>query len=311
MNEIKPLLSIVVATKNRVRYCIDCIESTLNHIDTDFELIVQDNTDNYDLREYVETRISDSRLIYNYSPPPFSSIDNFNAAMELATGEYVCLIGDDDAILPDLMKITRWAFENDIDSVAPKRLINYIWPNENNIESKLEIPDFSYKCESVPLAKRLISYLRDGCVRSYRNYGLPAIYHGIVRRECIEKIKSLTGHYFGGLSPDSYSSVALSQIVKNHIIMDFPLTIAGACQTSTTRQGAQGDHRGLLKNAPHLRNREDYVWLKIVPGFYSVETIWSESALRALTELNKLDLLAKFSSCYLFSYALYSNLLIM
>ena len=226
----------------------------------------------------------------------------------MATGEYVCMIGDDDAILPDLIKITRWAFKKDIDSIAPKSIINYTWPDQNNFGSKLDIPFFSYKCESVLLEQQLISYLSDGCAKTFRNYNLPALYHGIVRRSCLEEIKSITGHYVGGLSPDSYSSVALSQIVRNHIVLDYPLTIAGACPASTTIQGSQGSHRGLLKNAPHFRDRGNYVWLKNIPKFYSVETIWAESALRALVELNKLELLSNFSDRYLFSYAVIKNL---
>ena len=48
--------------------------------------------------------------------------------------------------------------------------------------------------------------------------------------------------------------------------------------------------------------------MKNIPKFYSVETIWSESALRALVELNKLELLSNFSDRYLFSHALIKNL---
>ncbi len=304
---MKPILSVVVATKNRVKYCIACVEEFLRNPDYDIEIIIQDNTDNLDLKRYIEEEISDNRLKYRYTPPPFSSIDNFNAAIELASGEYVCLIGDDDSILPNLIQITRWAFSNNIDSIAPKSIINYTWPDQNSIGSKLDIPFFSYKYESVSLEQQLIAYLGDGCAKSFRNYNLPSLYHGIVRRSCLEKIRSISGHYVGGLSPDSYSSVALSLVVRSHIVLDYPFTVAGACPASTTIQGSEGNHRGLLKNAPHFRDRGNYVWLKYIPMYYSVETIWSESALRALFELNKLDLISNFSDRHLFSHALIKN----
>lgn len=38
-----------------------------------------------------------------------SSIDNFNQAMDLTTGDYVILIGDDDSILPKIVEIAHWA----------------------------------------------------------------------------------------------------------------------------------------------------------------------------------------------------------
>jgi glycosyltransferase involved in cell wall biosynthesis len=305
---MRPILSVVVATKNRVKYCIACLEEFLRIPDIDIEIIIQDNTDNLDLKRYIEEEVDDDRLKYRYTPPPFSSIDNFNAAIELASGEYVCLIGDDDAILPDLINIARWAFKNNIDSIAPKNIINYTWPDHSNIGSKLEIPTFTYEYEIVVLEQQLAAYLGDGCAKSFRNYNLPALYHGLVRRSCLEQIKSITGHYVGGLSPDSYSSVALSLVVRSHIVLDYPFTVAGACPASTTIQGSEGNHRGLLQNAPHFRDRGHYVWLKNVPMFYSVETIWSESALRAILELDKLDIMSNFSDRYLFSHALVKNL---
>ena len=82
---MKPLLSIIIATKNRVPYCISAIESILSINSDDIELVIQDNTDHLELKEYIESKIIDKRLIYQYTPPPFSSIDNFNSAIELAT----------------------------------------------------------------------------------------------------------------------------------------------------------------------------------------------------------------------------------
>lgn len=302
-----PILSVVVATKNRVPYCIACIESFLSFSETDIQIIIQDNTDNLELKSFISENINDKRLKYRYTPPPFSSIDNFNAAIELATGEYVCMIGDDDAILPDLIKISRWAYKNNIDSISPKNIINYRWPDKNNLGGYIDIPNFTHRHEKVSLDKQLILFLKQGCAKIYRNYGLPALYHGLVRRKCLEEIKLKTGHYVGGLSPDSYSAVALTQTINNHLIIDSPLTIAGACPESTTSQGITGTHRGLLENAPHFRDRENYIWLKDIPKFYSVETIWSESALRALYELKKFNLISNFSNVYLFSFSLIKN----
>ena len=53
-NPNPPLLSIIIATKNRVPYCIKSIETILSITNHDFELIVQDNTDNLELNDYLK-----------------------------------------------------------------------------------------------------------------------------------------------------------------------------------------------------------------------------------------------------------------
>jgi glycosyltransferase involved in cell wall biosynthesis len=129
MISANPLFSILIATKNRIPFCISAIKLILNSTETDFELVVQDNSDTKELSNYIADNISDRRLIYNYTPPPFSSIDNFNAVLEAATGEFVCLIGDDDGINPDIFKMVRWANVNGLTAIVPSFNSVYHWPD--------------------------------------------------------------------------------------------------------------------------------------------------------------------------------------
>ena len=287
MYPINPLLSILIATKNRIPFCISAIKSILSFSELDFELIIQDNSDSNELSCYIANNIKDKRLIYNYTPPPYSSIDNFNAVMSLAKGEYVCLIGDDDGINPEIFDVVRWAKINKIDSIYPKVYASYIWPNtlSQYQSGHLSINKFTSHVFSINPKNKLHLLLKNGIV-NYMDFQLPKVYHGIVKRDCFEEIFSLTGHYFGGLSPDIYSAVALASIVKKHYIIDYPLTISGVCNASTTIDNIKGAHAGKLEKAPHFRDRNEYVWDENIPRFYSVQTIWAESAIKAIKELN-------------------------
>lgn len=126
---MKPLISILIATKNRQKYCLSAVESILKLPNSNIQVIVQDNSDDTTLSIMLESLMSDSRLVYRYTPPPFSSIDNFNAAIELATGEYICLIGDDDGINPEIIDATAWAKLNNIDCLVGNLKANYRWEN--------------------------------------------------------------------------------------------------------------------------------------------------------------------------------------
>jgi glycosyltransferase involved in cell wall biosynthesis len=302
-----PLLSIIIATKNRVQYCIAVIETTLSLPDKDIELVVQDNTDSRELECYINQRPFDKRLKYQYTPPPFSFIDNFNAAVALAQGEYLCLIGDDDAVLPEIITTVRWAKRNGIDSICPRHN-NYLWPgvHQEYPDGCLTIPKFSGEKYQINIDKQLMCLLKNGLM-SYLKLNLPKIYHGIICKKNMEKIKERTGHYFGGLSPDIYSSIALSFFVEKHIVLDYPLTIAGSCIKSATADNRVGKHSGTYKNIPHLRDRGDYTWDEIIPRIYSVETIWAETGVKALKEMGKEELVKHFDSYRLFVYLYHNN----
>ena len=188
---MKPLLSIIIATRNRKQYCINSIETILNFPGNDFELVVQDNTDNFDLKDYINSNISDSRLIYNYTPPPFSSIDNFNAALDLANGEYLCLIGDDDSISQQLIEVVKWAQKNNIESICPSYFSEYIWPETfgNKKDSTLITPKTSGGLIRIDPANVLHEFFKAGLL-DYLGKGFPKLYHGVVKRSCFAKIKA-------------------------------------------------------------------------------------------------------------------------
>ncbi|SHM28253.1 Glycosyl transferase family 2 [Chitinophaga jiangningensis] len=307
---MQPLLSIVIATKNREKYCISAIESICALAHTDLQIAIADNSASTMLRDFVAS-CNDSRINYAYDPSPITSIDNFNKAMELATGKYLCMIGDDDTILPVIFEIIRWMESEEIDSVSSSTHINYVWPNpalKDCTTGRLEIPSYSGGVKEINCQQALQDLLRNGIV-NYQIYGLPRIYHGIVRRSLMTEIREKTGHYFGGLSPDIYSTISLSIVARNHFVLDYPFTIAGACPASTSVSSLQGTHSGELKDAAHFVNRkEPYAWETNVPYFYSVETIWAESGLKATKEMDRTDLYELFDMYDLIPFVILGNM---
>lgn len=281
---MQPLISILIATKNRQQYCLKAVESILDYDYQNMEVIVQDNSDEKTLDSLLKNYLSDDRLVYRYTPPPFSSIDNFNAVIELATGKYVCLIGDDDGITRNLFDVVEWANQHDIDSVSPKEFVHYIWPNDTT-NGKMVIPYSTNKVwQNVPITN-LQDLIEDGVIM-YMKFNLPKLYHGLIRKDVLDKMKQKNGYYLGGLSPDIYAAVALSSLVNKNIVLDTAITIAGACPKSTTIDNTTGKHSGRIEDAPHFRSRNNYIWDERVPRFYSVETIWAESAIKAIKEFN-------------------------
>lgn len=298
-----PLLSVVIATRNRIPYCQSAIESILDIADARLQLVIQDNSDDPALGAWVAARVPDARLCYRYSPPPLSSIGNFNAALALATGTYVCLIGDDDGINPELLEAAAWAEANDIDSLGGKCKVNYLWGGSGAPSTlfttvggaELAIENFEDSIALVDAEQQLQRLMRNGAVY-YLDFPLPKLYHGLVRRSCLEAIRARTGQFVGGLSPDIYSSLALACLARKVAVTDYPLTIPGACGASTSvQEGSIKAHSKRIEDAPHLRARGAYAWSPMIPRLYAVETIWSESGLAALRDMGRDDLVARFN----------------
>lgn len=291
------LLSIVIPTRNRQKYALKSVKQILQFNDNDIQVVIQDNSDDRSLENQL-LQLADSRIKYNYCENILSFVDNFSTAIELADGEYCCIIGDDDGITSPIIDVVRWAKRHNVDAIKPEILFEYFWPNSINLKGHtdnglIRLLDAPIKAQRIDTNQEILTLLKNGG-QHYGTLNMVKLYHGIVRKSCIEAIKSTTGKYFGGLSPDIYIAVALSLTSKTVLQINFPLTIAGVCGNSGSADSSKGRHVGRLEEAPHLRGHSYYEWSELVPKFYSVETIWADSALAAIKDIKRDDLIGKF-----------------
>lgn len=288
--ENNPILSILIPTKNREKYALNVVQHILSIDSSKFQLIIQDNSDTNKLESLLSDYINDSRLRYYYHSEVLSFVDNFSLGISQCTGEYVTIIGDDDGINPLIIEFTEWAWKKNIEAITPSLPVIYFWPQSgveiNKDNGVLTISGTSCNIKLVDSKNEVIKFLKQGC-HNYLDYNLAKAYHGVVKRSVLEEIKSITGTYIGGLSPDIYLSIAISLLVEEVLVVDYPFTISGICKQSGSSDSATGKHTGELINAPHFIGHNDYKWSKEVPPFYSVETIWGDSALAAIRDLNE------------------------
>lgn len=290
------LLSVIVPTRNRQYYAARCAFQVLNNKDARIELVIRDNSDNNSLLSLLGDLVNDERLIYDYLPTQVSFVQNFSDAIGISSGEYICFIGDDDGINHEIIDFTKWMKKKGIDAAKPEILTFYRWPYPDPSESgklqpgELIIKKFSWKVSKIDTKSAVIKYLKGGG-GNYLEYNMAKPYHGIVNRSIYDKIKGMTGYYFGGLTPDIYGAVAISLLSKYCVAVDYPFTIPGECPKSGSADSRTGRHTGELSEAPHLYGHVSYSWNPLVPKFYSVETIWTDSALAAIVDLGMQKLL--------------------
>lgn len=286
-------LSVVVPTHNRSQYAISCIEAILSVDEPSIQLVVSDtSTDGrlWDLLHNGPMRyLDDPRFKYSKIEGPSSLTKNHNDAIMLSDGQYVVVIGDDDCITRAAIEATRWASRNGVPVVSQTIAATYAWPD---FRSRLARKGHAGRLY-VPRAPGVARW-RDGQVdlaaalgRAFQAAdGMPRCYHGIVKRDFLEEVRSRTGAYFHGSSPDMSGAVSLACLVERYCEVDIPLTIPGVSGGSNSGRSAMNTHKGELASETQTSGFQEQGWTTGVPRFFSVETVWAHAGLSSLERLS-------------------------
>lgn len=294
-----PLLSIAIPTHNRARYAIPAIRSILAIADPRLEVVVSDTSSTGELAAWMADRcnswVTDPRLNYFRPQEKLDMTGNHNAAIAAASGEYVCLIGDDDTITADALLAAAWAKDKGVELIAPNVVTNYVWPDfrsrylgaahASRLYFAKRFGDTLVHDSSIALASALHNAAQG-------TDGLPKIYHGIVKRAVLERIRELSGAYFHGSSPDVSGAIGLAYCSKSFVVVDYPLTIPGASGGSNTGRSAMNTHKGKLSQESQTKGFEAGGWSQGVPRFFSVETVWAHAALETIRRIAPLKVVA-------------------
>ncbi|MCJ7730078.1 MAG: glycosyltransferase [Sedimentisphaerales bacterium] len=313
--ETPPLLSIVIPTRNRAKYAGPTIESILGLSKEPLELVIHDNSDNDELEEYVSQRKYDPRLKYFRIKGLISGTENFELSAAKAQGEFMGFIGDADCINPELFQVVAAANTAGLDAVLGSSA-SYIWPDVRSrvfgyrLASTLEVKPYSGKISYLDAGEQVVKCLKRGGLDLC---SLPLIYHGVVRRQCLEKVRKEAGCYFPGPCPDMAGAVAVSAFVGRYCKVDYPLFISGHGAGATPASGViMRKGTGLLEEFPHLPQRYKDAWSTIVPKYFSGRTVWAENAVQALKATKREDLLGMLNlpklhaRCMVYEPAFYS-----
>lgn len=292
MNNSTPLLSIVIPTKNRYYYLKILVETLLSENFDEFEIIIQDNSDsNSEIVNFIESYKSDNRLKYNYTSGWLSIIENCDLGVKAASGDYICMLGDDDGILINKALITIDYMKNNSIDAALVKTINYNWKGTthaiwgNSLSERAFVPSFSNNFLKLDIKKEFSKTL--GFAGAYGPKNIPGVYHNIIAKNVLDNLIIETGTYFPGPSPDMANAVGISKHIHKAIIADFPIVIAGHSPKSGGGMGSSKTHLGNIEKMAHLPKSTKADWDKNIPLFWSGPTIYAESLVKALIKTNR------------------------
>ncbi len=302
-------LSIIVPTRNRYKFIKSIIEKFVEefHDSDEVELVIQDNSDdNTEIIDYLE-KYKDKSILYHYTKDKIDVSTNFSIAVEVSSGKYVSMLGDDDGFTKYILPITKYLNSNGIESAIFNKA-HYKWPDAlialgsqrifDVHTHALAIHKFDGGIYEVPVDKELDLVLSDGVTRLAR---LPEVYHGIVSRACLNKIKDATGTFFPGSSPDMANAISLALTVQKHVYIDLPIVFSGQNAVSTGGQGMRKQHVGALKDQPHLSHDIEDKWCPRIPKIWTAQTIYAQSAFEVFEAMKRPELLDRINWCYLYA----------
>lgn len=133
--------SFLIPSKNRLELLAHAVESILRQDYKDFEIIITDNASEQDYAGFINS-VNDNRIVYSRSPLSVSVTQNWNNALKLASGDYILMLGDDDALTPGF---TNRAFKLIGDMGCPDILFfaayHYCYPDVISSEPKGYLAD--------------------------------------------------------------------------------------------------------------------------------------------------------------------------
>ena len=118
-----PLISIIIPAYNAVKYIEETINSCLNQTHSNIEVIVQDDRSTDGTWELINKLYATNPKVSLFRNEKNLGIgDNWNAAYDKVTGEYVIIFNADDLIVPELITSFLKRFDSDpsIDIVTGK-----------------------------------------------------------------------------------------------------------------------------------------------------------------------------------------------
>jgi glycosyltransferase involved in cell wall biosynthesis len=90
--------SVLLPTRNRLELLRYAVESVRRQDYDNWEIILSDNFSDQDIQGYAES-LGDARVRYFRTDRFIHVTDNWNNALDKATGDYVIMLGDDDCLM--------------------------------------------------------------------------------------------------------------------------------------------------------------------------------------------------------------------
>ncbi len=241
-----PLLSIIIPTRERAGTLAYTLASALDQASRDYEVVISDNASE-DGTVTVVSDVNDDRIKYFRTSHRLSMCDNYEFALSKARGEYVIIIGDDDAAIPGMLDdllIRLRALAEPVIHMWPLHI--YDWPVEDRpAKATYVAPEAAETVLDLKAKGRRVVELG-----GWKYYELPSPYHAAIPRRILGSLRERTGRVFHSTQPDVFTAMAIPAFADRAINIGKTVTFNG--------RSAKSNGLGFVKRAA-LANIERFI----------------------------------------------------
>jgi hypothetical protein len=170
------------------------------------------------------------RIRYLRAPEPLAMSVNWELAVAHASGEYLTVLGDDDALLPHALRELDGLIHRSGARAVRWNAAFYLWPT-----IALE-GEGNYL--AVPLGRQLRTAEAAPTIAAVIDFeepytSLPMIYNAVIHRDLIADLRNRTGRVFANNCPDVYTGFAFAYLAGTYLSTEAPMSVAGLSGNST------------------------------------------------------------------------------
>ena len=247
--------SILLPTRNRVRYLEFAMQTVLRQDYGDWEIIVSDNDSEEDVAGLCRS-LGDERVRYFRTSEFLPVTDNWNNALAHSSGDYVVMLGDDDALMRGhLSTMARLITEFEAPDLIYTGAYIYAYPGVLP-----EHPEGYLRRNSNPLfASEQPFWLspdrRRTLVDQAMQLRMPITFnmqHSVISRRFIDSLAG-RGSFFQSPYPDFYATNVAFLKASRLLVFQRPMVTIGITPRSYGFFHFNKDEKGgmeFLKNAP-------------------------------------------------------------
>ncbi|MBP1858231.1 glycosyltransferase [Rhizobium herbae] len=232
----QPKLTICVPSRNRQRYFQETIRSQLMNLRTDIEYIFADNSDDASImNSFMEDVVADPRVKYLPSVDRvLPMFENWDRCVEAATGEFICMIGDDDYVDADVVDlISRSQAEHSVIDVFVWSRLTFNWPGNRPHHCNVSAPLATgvHKLPRAWLYQEFFSW-KGNTATPNMAFGF---YHGAVSKRVMDKIKTKFGGKYCEYPVVDFENVCKILVTADHMFYsERPFSVLGSCPDSNS-----------------------------------------------------------------------------
>lgn len=288
--------SVVIPTHNRLHLLRDAIETVRRQEFEDWEVVVFDNASKDGIADHVRG-LNDQRVRYARSDVFLPVTDSWNRAIELAQGDYVVLLGDDDGLTPHYFKRLKRIIERfNMPDVIYNNIYQFWHPGVAPWEPSGYVIDvrhgffFANRDQPFLLSREEAKRAVLGSIRLRINFSFNS--QALVYSQRLLSQLSFDGPVYRSPFPDYYiANVALMRS-KSTVVVPEPMAVAGVSKASYGYAMYNGyEDRGAALLNTNLSKDMVYRQIedRLLPGptYNTNFVVAMEYVARALPELNE------------------------